>query len=158
VARIAPAPMRAAVALMSSLLVGIGVFLPWQVVHFEDQRRSFRGWNLAAADARACVLFALVGVVAAWSLTTVRGIWTALLGRLSLLAAGGAAVGVAALEAVRLGDRLQLPGLHSRPGFGLVVVGVGALGLIGAGAWAAWRPDRSIDVPLRPPQSPNGSD
>jgi hypothetical protein len=139
--------MRAAVALASSLLVGIGVFLPWQIVHFEDQRRSFRGWNLAAGDARACVVFALIGVVAAWSLTTVRGIWTALLGRLALLAAGGAAVGVAALEAVRLGDRLQFPGLHSRPGFGLVVVGVGALGLIGAGAWAAWRPAPGVEVP-----------
>ena len=57
--RVAPAPMRAAVALASSLLVGIGVFLPWQIVHFEDQRRSFRGWNLAAGDARACVVFAL---------------------------------------------------------------------------------------------------
>jgi hypothetical protein len=75
-------------------------------------------------------------------LTVVRGIWVALLGRLSLLAAGGAAVGVAGLEAVRLGDQLQFPGLHSRPGFGLVVVGIGAFGLIAAGAWAAWRPDR----------------
>jgi hypothetical protein len=156
VARVAPAPMRAAVALASSLLVGVGVFLPWQVVHFEDQRRSLRGWNLAAGDARACVVFALVGVIAAWSLTTVRGIWTALIGRLSLLAAGGAAVGVAALEAVRLGDRLQLPGLHSRPGFGLIVVGVGALGLIGAGAWAAWRPDRSVEVPPSRSDGPAG--
>ena len=147
VALVAPAPMRAAVALASSLLVGIGVFLPWQIVHFEDQRRSFRGWNLAAGDARACVVFALIGLVAAWSLTTVRGIWTALFGRLALLAAGGAAVGVAALEAVRLGDRLQFPGLRSRPGFGLVVVGVGALGLIGAGAWAAWRPAPGVEVP-----------
>ena len=60
VALVAPAPMRAAVALASSLLVGIGVFLPWQIVHFEDQRRSFRGWNLAAGDARACVVFAPV--------------------------------------------------------------------------------------------------
>jgi hypothetical protein len=139
---VAPAPARAAVALSSSLLLGIGVFLPWQVVHFEEQRRSFRGWSLAAGDARACILFALVGLAAGWSLTVVRGIWVALLGRLSLLAAGGAAVGVAGLEAVRLGDQLQFPGLRSRPGFGLVVVGIGAFGLIAAGAWAAWRPDR----------------
>jgi hypothetical protein len=135
--------VRAAVALGSSLLVAVGVFLPWQVVHFEGQRRAFRGWSLASGDARACLVFALLGLVAGWSLTTVRGIWVALAGRLSLLAAGGAAIGVTALELVRLGDRLALPGLRTRPGFGLVVVGLGALGLVAAGAWAAWRPDPS---------------
>jgi hypothetical protein len=143
-ARIAPAPARAAVALASSLLVGTGVFLPWQVVRFEDERRAFRGWSLASGDAKACLLFAVIGLLAGWSLVTVRGIWTALAGRLALLVAGGAAFGVAALEAVRLGDRIELPGLHSRPGFGLVVVAVGSFGLVGAGAWAAWRPDPAV--------------
>src|SRR5215213_9913284 len=76
--RVAPAPGRAAVALASSLLVAVGTSLPWQVVRFEGDRRTFRGWDLAAGDARVCVALAAVGVVAAWSLTTVRGLAAAL--------------------------------------------------------------------------------
>ena len=140
--RVAPAPGRAAVSLGSSLLVAVGTILPWQVIHFEDDRRSFRGWDLAAADARICLVLAAVGLLAAWSLTTVRGLAAALLGRLALLAAGGSAVGLAALQAVELRRNLDFPGLSTRPGLGLLAIGAGALGLVGAGAWAAWRPDR----------------
>jgi len=125
--------------LASSLLVGVGTLLPWQVVRFEDDRRSFGGWDLAPGDARVCVALAVVGAVAAWSLTTVRGLGVALLARLALLAVGGASLGLAALQAVEVRDQLDLPGLSTRPGFGLFVVGLGALGLVGCGAWAAWR-------------------
>jgi hypothetical protein len=120
--------------------MAVGTFLPWQVVRYEHNRRAFRGWSLAAGDARVCVALAVVGVVAGWSFMRGRGMVAAVIGRLALLAAGGAAAGVAGLQAVRVGQRLDLPGLSSQPGLGLFVVGAGALGLVGAGAWAAWRP------------------
>jgi hypothetical protein len=125
--------------------VGLGTVLPWQIVRFDGERRSFGGWDLASGDAGLCVALAVVGLLAAWSLTTVRGLVVALVGRLALLLAGGAAAGLAALQVVRARDELELPGLSTRPGLGLFVIGLGALGLMGAGAWAAWRPDRHAD-------------
>lgn len=124
----------------SSVLVTIGTFLPWQVVRYDQNREVFRGWSLAAGDARVCVAIAVVGAVAGWSFLRGRGMVAAVIGRLAVLAAGGLGAGVAGLQAVRVGEKLNLPGLSTEPGLGLLVVGAGALGLVGAGAWAAWRP------------------
>jgi hypothetical protein len=138
--RVPPSPLRAAVALASSTLLILGTFLPWQVVRYEQNREVFGGWRLAAGEAGVCLALAAVGVVAGWSFTRARGIVAALLGRLALLASGGVAAAVAGLQALRVAEKLELPGLSSQPGMGLVIVGVGGLGLLGAGAWAAWRP------------------